>query len=646
MEAIIERCCGMDVHRDSIVACLLTGKADEKPKKQRRTFGTMSRDLREMTEWLCEHECTHVAMESTGVYWMAPYKALEEHMQIVVGNAQHLSKVPGRKTDVLDSEWIAELLRHGLIPKSFIPPSSIRELRDLTRYRRKLVQSRTGERNRLQKLLETANIKLASVMSDVFGVSGTDMLWALVEGKLEPQEIAKLGRGQLRKKKNLLTLALDAPFEEHHRYLLRTQLVRLDQLDHDIDEFETRIAEKLVPYGEEHTRLKQIPGVSDVVASVIIAEMGVDMSVFPSAEDCASWAGLCPGNNESAGKRKSGRTRRGNPYLKPMLVEAAQAASRKKGSYLRDKFQRLRARRGYKRAVVAIAHKILVAAYHMLRTGEDYRELGEAYLDARDEQRLTKRLVDRLEGLGYQVTLRERDMVTSNEKSPNEQASANELSVAVGAGEDEFPARDHVEPDATVSDAEQERPVAPCVSELAGQDTSREGDVTPPGTPPVKVQSVPREARSGSSSLENSIGDGAAEAVTSSSPEPAKAESGEPARSSEEPVAVSVEHMNEADTAARPTSRQPTRRLRHARCKRRPRKVKPRDPRLPPVGTTLTRVFKDVEYRVNVVADGFEYDGEVYSSVSRVAKVITGTSYSGYVFFDLTQPWTTQEEGI
>ncbi len=233
MEAIIERCCGLDVHRDSIAACLLTGKADEKPRKQLRTFGTMSHNLREMAEWLHESGCTHVAMESTGVYWMAPYKALEPYAELVVGNARHLSKVPGRKTDMLDSEWLAELLRHGLIRKSFIPPPSIRELRDLTRYRRKLVQSRSAERNRLQKLLETANIKLASVMSDVFGVSGMDMLRALVEGQLGPKAISKLARGQLR-----------------------------------------------------------------------------------SPEACASWAGVSPGNNESAGKRRSGRTPRGNPHLK------------------------------------------------------------------------------------------------------------------------------------------------------------------------------------------------------------------------------------------------------------------------------------------------------------------------------------------
>lgn len=460
MDAIIERCCGLDVHRDSIMACLLTGRADEKPEKQLRTFGTMSRDLHAMARWLRENECTHVAMESTGVYWMAPHKALEPHVELVVGNARHLSKVPGRKTDVLDSEWLAELLRHGLIRKSFIPPPPIRELRDLTRYRRKLVQSRSAERNRLQKLLETANIKLASVMSDVFGVSGMDMLRALVEGQFGPAEIAKLARGKLRKKMHLLTLALDAPFEEHHRYLLRTQLSRLEELDGNIAEVEQRIADKLVPYAEQHGRLMQIPGVSDIAASVIIAEIGVDMSVFASPQACAAWAGVSPGNNESAGKRKSGRTPRGNPHLKSLLVEAAQAASRKKGSYLRDKFHRIRARRGYKRAVVAIAHKILISAYHMLATGEDYRELGDGYLDTKDEQRLKQRLVKRLEGLGYQVTLQAQEWTPETQvpESADADTFPMEEPTATPAPEPSVPVS--VDRDTAVASVDAERPVA------------------------------------------------------------------------------------------------------------------------------------------------------------------------------------------
>lgn len=591
MEAIIERCCGLDVHRDSIAACLLTGKADEKPRKQLRTFGTMSHELREMAQWLRENGCTHVAMESTGVYWMAPYKALEPYAELVVGNAQHLSKVPGRKTDVLDSEWLAELLRHGLIHKSFIPPPPIRELRDLTRYRRKLVQSRSAERNRLQKLLEMANIKLASVMSDVFGVSGMDMLRALVEGQLGPKEIAKLARGQLRKKMHLLALALDAPFEEHHRYLLRTQLARLGDLDSDIAEVEARIAEKLAPYAEQHARLTQIPGVDRTVASVIIAEMGVDMSVFASPEACASWAGVSPGNNESAGKRKSGRTPRGNPHLKTTLVEAAQAASRKKGSYLRDKFHRIRARRGYKRAVVTIAHKIVLAVYHMLRTGEDYRDLGEGYLSAKDGQRLTQRLVDRLAGLGYRVTLEALDTV-------DEQAVL-----------------------AAASPVEAERAVETI-------------DIARPAESETRVQTAPAEHQSAQVSTPANIGplDDPSESTSAVPPGSRQSEPGHPEHPG--PSNAPAGSTNAAATMPRP---KPGRQSKPAR-KRAPRSsTKPRDPRLPPAGTTLTRIFRGVEYRVDVLENGFEHGGKVYPSISRLATAITGVSCNGYAFFHLTK---------
>ncbi len=415
MEAIIERCCGLDVHQRSVVACILSGPAESKPTKEVRKFGTMRHELGELREWISQQGCTHVAMESTGVYWMPVYKELEGSVELVVGNAQHLSKVPGRKTDVLDSEWLAELLRHGLIKKSFIPPPPIRELRELTRYRRKLVQSRSGERNRLQKMLETANIKLASVMSDVFGVSGMAMLRALVAGEQSREQIARLARGPLRNKRELLELALDGRMEEHHRYLLQVQLERLEQLEAAIGQLDERIETKLEPYRDQYERLKQIPGVSRVVASVIIAELGVDMNVFPSKQDCASWAGVCPGNNESAGKRKSARSRRGNKHLKTALVEAAQGAVRSKGTYLRSKFHQLRARTDYKTAAVAVAHKILTAAYYMLATGEDYRELGETYLEQKNPQQVADRLVRRLEKLGYSVELKHGDYEEAKE---------------------------------------------------------------------------------------------------------------------------------------------------------------------------------------------------------------------------------------
>lgn len=405
MEAIIERSCGLDVHQAKVVACLLVGRAEEKPRKRIRTFGTLTRDLLELREWLLSEGCTHVGMESTGIYWMPVYAVLEDDFELVVGNAHRIKNVPGRKTDVKDSEWVADLLRHGLIAKSFVPPKPIRELRDLVRYRRKLVQSRSAERNRLLKLLETANIKLSSVASNVFGVSGMAMLKALVEGNSTPAQMAQLAKQLLRRKLAELELALDGRVEEHHRFLLRLQLERLEQVDSQIRRTDERIDEQLEPYRDQRERLAQIPGVERVVAAEVIAEIGTDMSVFKSDAHLASWAGVCPGNNESAGRNRSGRHRSGNLHLTTTLVEAAQSAIRKKNSYLRDKFARLKARRGYKRALLAIAHKILLAAYKMLSTGTNYRDLGAAYLDQLDERRVARNLVRRLERLGYAVEL-------------------------------------------------------------------------------------------------------------------------------------------------------------------------------------------------------------------------------------------------
>ena len=344
-------------------------------------------------------------MESTGVYWKPIYAILEGAFEIVVANAQHVKKVPGRKTDVKDAEWIADLLCYGLLRSSFVPPKPIRELRDLTRYRRKLVESRSAERNRLLKLL---NIKLASVASDVFGASGRLMLEALVEGKTTPQEMAELAKKQLRKKIPELELALEGRMEEHHRFLLRLQLRRLQAVEQDLGVLEHRIQEKLQPYAAELTLLAEIPGVDGTLAAGIIAEMGVDMSVFGSVSQLASWAGICPGNNESGGKRKSSRIPKGNVYLKTTLVEAANAAAKAKGTYLRDKFYRLKARRGYKRAAVAVAHKILVAIYHMFSQRVCYNELGDLYLDKLNKHHLTRNLVHRLERLGYTVTLEQK----------------------------------------------------------------------------------------------------------------------------------------------------------------------------------------------------------------------------------------------
>src|SRR4051812_19165608 len=413
MRAIIERCCGRDVHQETVVACLLIGAAGARARKEVRTFRTVRRELEALRDWLKAAGVTHVGMESTGVYWRPVYAVLEGHVELIVGNARHirtvpgnvLGHVPGRKADVKDAEWIADLVRHGLIAKSFVPPAPLREL---LRYRRKLIEAQAAERNRLLRLLETANIKLASVMSDVFGVSGRAMLRALIAGSAAPEEMAALARGQLRRKRAELIEALTGGVEEHHRFLLAMQLGRLEAIEADITALDARIAERLLPYSAEMALLMTIPGVNWLVAAVIIAEIGTDMSVFLSVHHLAAWAGVCPGSYESAGKQKSGRARKGNVHLRTILVGAAISAARTKGSYLRDKFHRLKARRGALRAALAIAHKIVVAAYHMLARGVVYRDLGDAYLDQIGERRTVANLKRRLERLGYHVALESR----------------------------------------------------------------------------------------------------------------------------------------------------------------------------------------------------------------------------------------------
>ena len=403
MEVMVERGCGLDVHEATVVACLLTGAPGSKPRKEIRTFSTMTASLRELRDWLREAGCTHVAMESTGVYWWPVYLVLAGYFEIVVGNAHHMKNVPGRKTDVKDSEWNGQLLRHGLVRPSFVPAKPLRELRDLLRYRRKLVDGAAAERNRVLKLLETANIKLSSVMSDVFGVSGMAMLRALIVGGMTAAEMAGLARGTLRRKKAQLELALDGNIEEHHRFILAMQLERIEATERHVSTLDQRINEKLVPYQDAHRRLMTIPGVDWFIAAVIIAELGVDMSVYGSAAHAAAWAGICPGNHESAGKRKAIGVRKGNVHLKTALVTAAVCASRQAGSYLRDKYCRVRARRGPLRAAVAVGHKILIAAYHILVTGGEYKDLGAGHLDKAHRNHTTKSLIRRLNRLGYQV---------------------------------------------------------------------------------------------------------------------------------------------------------------------------------------------------------------------------------------------------
>lgn len=403
----IERCCGLDVHKDTVVACVLRPEAGRKVQKLMRTFGTFTQELRELCAWLVEHGVTHVAMESTGCYWIPVYAVLENEpsLTLIVGNAHHIKNVPGRKTDCNDAQWLATLVRLGMIRPSYVPPPDLRELRDLLRTQRKLIQAAAAERNRTQNLLERCNLKLGRVASDVFGVSGLAMLRALAAGQTDPHALADLARGTMQKKRDALRLALDGRFQEHHRFLLQVHLSVLDSLDAQIQTIQTRIDQRLAPYREPMQRLMEIPGVQHTVAATLIAEIGTDMSVFQSADHLAAWAGLCPGNNRSADKRRREPVRKGNVHLQSILVEAAVAARNKKGSYFKDKHRRLQARQGKKRANVSIAHKLLNSAYHILKTGQRYKELGEHYLDQLDEARVKHNLVRRLQRLGYSVDI-------------------------------------------------------------------------------------------------------------------------------------------------------------------------------------------------------------------------------------------------
>jgi len=406
MEAIIERAAGLDVHQGSVVACVILSAAGRRPSKEVRSFGTMRQDLAALREWLLEKGVTHVGMEGTGVYWQPVHAALEGDFTVIVGNASHMRNVPGRKTDVKDAEWIADLVRHGLVRASFVPPPDVRVLRELVRHRKALVGTLAAERNRTLKLLESAGIKLAGVMSDVFGVSGMLMLRALAEGSAAPAAMADLAKRRLRSKIDRLALALDGSLAEHQRLLLGLHIRRLGEIDRDLAEVEAAIGGAMQPFAAQQALLVTIPGVDALTAAAIVAEIGVDMTVFGTAQRLAAWAGLCPANHESAGKQKRRGTRKGNPHLKAMLVGTAISASRTKGSYLRDKFHRLRVRMGAKKAAVAVAHKILVAAFHMLQRAVAFADLGADYLDRVDKHRTAKRLVRRLDALGYNVMLR------------------------------------------------------------------------------------------------------------------------------------------------------------------------------------------------------------------------------------------------
>jgi transposase len=406
METLIERACGLDVHKKSVTASLLVSDG-RKVKKETRKFGTLTANLVEMREWLTAEGVTHVGMESTGVYWKPVHAILEGHFTLIVGNAHHIKNVPGRKTDMNDAQWLANLVRHGLIRASFVPPPVLRDLRDLTRYRRKLVEAETAERNRVQKFLETANIKLSSVASDIFGVSGRRMLNGLVEGNRTAEEMAEMSVGLLRKKREELKLSLVGRFTDHHRFLLKKQLGRIDGLQRDIAEVEQRIDDVIEPFKSQRDLLCTMPGVDRILAATLIAELGTDMKVFASASHAAAWAGVAPGNNESAGKQKRARAREGNVHLKTALVEAAHGASRTNGTYCQAQFKRL-ARRGKKVAYVAVGHGLLIAAFHMMSTHSAYRDLGATHFDNLNRGKTERKLVNRLSALGYDVVLNPR----------------------------------------------------------------------------------------------------------------------------------------------------------------------------------------------------------------------------------------------
>jgi transposase len=405
MEVVYERCCGLDVHKQSVVACRIAPGPDGAPRKRVRTFGTMSADLLELSDWLTSAAVTHVAMESTGVYWKPIWNLLEGSFELVLANARHIKAVPGRKTDVRDCEWIADLLRHGLLRGSFVPDRGQRELRELTRYRTSLVRERTAEANRLQKTLEGANIKLAAVATDILGISGRAMLAALVDGATDTAAMADLAKGRLREKIPQLEQALAGRFGAHQRFMVAQQLAHLDFLDAAISRVSTEVAERVREDEPAIAQLDTIPGVGRYVAEALVAEIGTDMARFPSANHLASWAGMCPGNNESAGRRRSGKTRKGSPWLRSLLIQAAHAAARKRGTYLSALYRRLAARRGKSRAAVAVGHAILVIAYHLLQRQTDYQDLGPWYFEQRDRDAEQRRLVHRLERLGYKVSL-------------------------------------------------------------------------------------------------------------------------------------------------------------------------------------------------------------------------------------------------
>ncbi len=400
-ETIIERGCGLDVHKETVYAHI-SGKGI---KKQTLCFTTMTNDLNKLKEILRSEGVTHVAMESTGVYWKPIYNILEEEFTVLLVNARHIKTVPGRKTDVKDCEWICKLLMSGLLKGSFVPEKTMRDLRDLSRYKKKLVQTIGAEKNRVEKLLEDCNIKISAVASDIFGVSGTLIIDELLKGTTDIEKLADLSKGRLRKKKEVLKEALSGVVRPHHKFMIKTIRDHIGSLEKLIREVDQQIDQLVSPYQDDIERLTTIPGVAQEAARQIISEIGIDMSYFPNEQHLASWAGVSPGNNESAGKKKSGKTTHGNKYLIAVLVQCGWAASRTKNTYLSSKYKSLVGRRGKKRALIAIAHKILCAAYFILKDKVEYKELGAEYLESRRKDKVADSLIKKLKEIGYKVSL-------------------------------------------------------------------------------------------------------------------------------------------------------------------------------------------------------------------------------------------------
>jgi transposase len=405
MEVLHPRCAGLDVHKDTVVACARTA-TDGKVQQQVKTFGTTTKELLALSDFLSEHAVTHVVMESTGVYWKPVWHVLEGTFELMLANAQHVRNVPGRKTDVNDATWLADLLAHGLVRGSFVPPTSIQALRALTRTRKQLVREKAQHVLRIQKTLEDANFKIASLLSDVMGKSGRAILDAIVDGKTDPEKLADLANSRVKASRSQIVESLRGRVQSHHVFLLKLHLQQVDTIDKALDSIEKEAGTALAPFRAEANLLIEIPGISEIAAQSIVSEIDVDMRRFPTAGHLISWAGLCPKNDESAGKRRSTRLRKSGSWLKTLLVQCAWAATRARDNYLRTQFLRIKSRRGPKKAIIAVAASILTAIYHMLRDGVGYRELGADHFDKRDKTKTIQRLVRKLNSLGCEVEIK------------------------------------------------------------------------------------------------------------------------------------------------------------------------------------------------------------------------------------------------